>query len=151
MSSSDTTAVYVHQSRFPLRLLKHLVQAGPAGRGTEVKRLDALFRYEANAKPQSNASGGAALQLPSHCMVVSLCPETPRDLLIESSLMNVKTAASLAKGKGRQVDTDTDYNESHTDALQDSGNQSEILTFESPIEGTVTQWCVQEGQYLTDP
>jgi hypothetical protein len=95
--SSENTAVYVHESRFPLRILKHLVKAGPAGVGSQVQRLDALFRYEAHA--QERRPDGSTLQ-------------------------------------GQSSDETT---------------TSEILTFESPIEGLVTQWCAPEGQLLRDP
>lgn len=140
--SSENTAVYVHESRFPLRILKHLVKAGPAGVGSQVHRLDPLFRYEANAKDSTTTEGSSVEQL--------------------SSNQAGRTTASRSsdKGKGREsaqpLATPTGGGHAEEDRWDksigsDSSHTSEILTFESPIEGLVTQWCFPEGQLLRDP
>lgn len=144
--SSENTAVYVHESRFPLRILKRLVQAGPAGEGTQVKRLDALFRYEANA--QNRMPKAPTYSTPSSNKQTSYIHGPPLN-------------ADREKGKAKQtaagaIDVYTggnhDDNNLHR-SIQDNENiyTSEILTFESPIEGVVTQWCVPEGELLLDP
>lgn len=141
--SSDTTAVYVHESRFPLRILKHLAKAGPPGVGTQVKRLDALFRYEANVKER-----------PSQDSAAQLAPPSSRQVATSDG------ASSREKGKAKQtaLEESTTVRTRHDDdpyrrSLLDNGDAhtSEILTFESPIEGLVTQWCLPEGQLLINP
>ena len=144
--SGDTTAVYVHESRFPLRILKHLAKAGPPGAGSQIKRLDPLFRYEANAhehSPTASTSYGLGAASTS-----------------SSTSNNTRVIHSASHAKGKQSTTTAlgANNEKH--GLQhthssgtDNENQhrSEILTFESPIEGLVTEWCAPEGQLLHDP
>jgi hypothetical protein len=121
---ADSTAVFVHASRYPLRVLKKLVHAESSGTSSSasyVRRLHPLFRYEAGVDPASTGTSS-------------------------------KTASSAAvngKGKAREVE-----------GLQYSGagnneeeliNPREIFTYESPIEGNVCEWCVEEGAVLMDP
>lgn len=142
--SSENTAVYVHESRFPLRILKHLVKAGPAGVGNQVKRLDALFRYEANAQERSPDAGTQSFHSSSR-----------QGSTISGSAGShekgkaKQTAADAAGAQASRVHNDEYYKGSTLD--NENGRTSEILTFESPIEGLVTQWCVPEGQLLRDP
>jgi hypothetical protein len=67
----------------------------------------------------------------------------------KSGSATASSAAVNGKGKAREVE-----------GLQYSGagnneeeliNPREIFTYESPIEGNVCEWCVEEGAVLMDP
>lgn len=148
--SGDTTAVFVHESRFPLRILKHLVEAGPAGVGTQVKRLDALFRYESNAQDRSSEASTSYRDTPP--------------VGSTGSGNATATSGSVDRGKGKskvnfastpsETERAVAHDQSYTRASgtdERDASKSEILTFESPIDGLVTEWCASEGEFLQDP
>lgn len=143
--SGDTTAVFVHESRFPLRILKHLARAGPAGIGSQIKRLDPLFRYEANAEEGSSAAST------SYTSSISSRGN--------GASGDARELSEQAKGKRPATSTTVgtkgnmhDEGFNHKSAMEhDKLHKSEILTFESPIEGLVMEWCAPEGELLRDP
>lgn len=142
--SGDTTAVYVHESRFPLRILKHLARAGPPGTGSQIKRLDPLFRYEANVHEDSPKAS------------TSYNPSTVPTSSNSSHNARINTSSSLAQGRQPTASTASEtgsdkHVQPRSDTEKDWGHSSEILTFESPIEGVITEWCAPEGQLLLDP
>lgn len=128
---SDSTAVFVHASRYPLRVLKRLVHAEASGTSSSpsyVKRLDPLFRYEGNVDPAaasaSNNSKSYEHKRPS------------------------KPGAVNGKGKAREIEVQP-YGAGNNE--EELHNPREIFTYESPIEGNVCEWCVAEGTVLMDP
>lgn len=138
--NSENTAVYVHESRFPLRVLKYLATAGPEGIGSKVQRLDPLFRYEGNAQPVASTSFGHNNNVKS--------PHVPK---LHSGSTSSTSFAGTRKGKERFLEEQPET--SHTNSTSSGWDdaQSEILVFESPIAGIISEWCVSEGQYIDDP
>jgi hypothetical protein len=57
-----------------------------------------------------------------------------------------KVDIHASKDKGKQRESSSTNN-----ADGDSLNNREILTYESPVEGTVCEWCVQAGDILENP
>ena len=113
--SSDSTAVFIHESRYPLRVLTKLVPASKntsssdSGSKNYVRRLDQLFKYE---------------------------PRIDLDRIENKS----SSVSSSSKGKQREINSE-----------EQKLSPREILTFESPVEGAVCEWCVDEGAILVDP
>lgn len=143
--SSENTAVYVHESRFPLRILKHLVKAGPPGVGSQVHRLDALFRYEANARDSAPSASTSYKQASNNDGVK---PSLPRPGTNSEKGKGKQSAQISATETSRKHDGES---QTRSNTISEADHIKEILTFESPIEGVVTQWCAPEGQLLRDP
>lgn len=125
---SDSTAVFVHASRYPLRVLKKLVRAessGSSGSPSYVRRLHPLFRYESGVDPAPAASSSKSYD----------------------KVKSAKSGAVNGKGKAREIEGQYGGGNNEEELL----NQREIFTYESPIEGNVCEWCVEEGAVLTDP
>ena len=54
-----------------------------------------------------------------------------------------KVDIHASKDKGKQRES--------SDNKDGSLNNREILTYESPVEGTVCEWCVQAGDIIENP
>lgn len=140
MSSSESTGVYVHESRFPIRILRRLVQAAPRrttpspSHGSYVQRLTGLFIYEAHYKP-GESSLNAARDVSTSSATSSTSNKPSPKLLSGPHATKAETGSSYYGGSTEEIDI----------------SDKEILTFESPIEGLLASWNVSDGDILVDP
>ena len=141
---SDATPVHIHYSRYPVKILKRLVPADPRSTSTSsanyAQRLCPLFSYEAQ------------VDIGAHNSTVK-----------SESYGNGAPAGSSSKGKGKGKGKGRETMAARGDDAGPSpyfgGNveeelldsQRHIYTYESPIEGSVVEWCVQDGAVLTNP
>lgn len=163
MSHDESTAVFVHESRFPLRILRRLVPADarctdPAesqrqGSRSYVRRLEPLFSYEAEIKlPQSQEGSSSRAGDGTHRHSASRSNGNTKGK--ERAILHNQQASRLTGTSGDNDDDNADQG----DGMYYGGNKEEerisprdILTFESPVEGVVCEWCVDEGTLLENP